>query len=57
MKTQRDVRKDCKCDCGHIKDKHFGGGQCEKCGCTWFHPSIAAVNRTRKRLGMKPLKF
>lgn len=44
--SKRKIRKDCKCDCGHTKAQHsLGEGQCIQCGCTWFYPCIARVEK------------
>ena len=43
---KRKIRKDCKCDCGHTKEQHYGQeGYCSKCACTWFYPCIARVKK------------
>jgi len=49
MNAIKKVRKDCKCDCGHTKNNHFGQeGYCNKCACTWFFPSIKRQKRMKK---------
>lgn len=50
----RKVRKDCRCDCGHLKTTHFrSAGQCRACGCTWFWPNLRAVKARKKMLRRK----
>lgn len=47
-RQKRKIRKDCRCDCGHTKEQHYGQeGQCRYCGCTWFYPCIARVKKNQ----------
>lgn len=52
LKAKKKIPVNVKCDCRHTKKDHFEkSGQCNECGCTWFHPSIFYIKTKNKELG------
>ena len=49
MKKAWENHEKVKCDCGHYVEDHYArGGQCSKCGCTWYWPNHRYQKKKQK---------